>query len=50
MCFGYGAITHFGWPFQNHSPTQQLGNSVNPLVRVLSGPTTPRQQRHQAWH
>jgi hypothetical protein len=28
VCFGYGAVTHSGRPFQSRSPTQQLGNSV----------------------
>ncbi len=32
MCFEYGAITHYGRPFQNRSSTQQLGNSVIDLV------------------
>jgi hypothetical protein len=50
VCFGYGAVTHYGRSFQDHSPTQQLGNSVEGLVPFRSGPTTPRQQRHQAWH
>ena len=48
--FEYGAITHYGRPFQSRSPTQQLGNSVRGLVPSLFGPTTPRLQRHQAWH
>jgi hypothetical protein len=48
--FGYGAITLCGRPFQSRSPTQQLGNSVRRLMPPLSNPTTPRQQRHQAWH
>ena len=28
MCFVYGAVTHYGRPFQSRSTTQQLGNSV----------------------
>ena len=35
MRFGYGAVTHYGRPFQNRSPTQQLGNSVSGLVPTL---------------
>ncbi len=50
VCFGYGAVTHSGRPFQSRSPTQQLGNSVVDLVPYLFDPTTPKQQRHQAWH
>ena len=50
MRFGYGAVTHSGQTFLICSPTQQLGNSVVPLVRYLLDPTTPEQQRHQAWH
>ena len=46
--FGYGAVTLCGAPFQNASPTQQLGNSVMGLVPRLSVPTTPHRQRHQA--
>ena len=38
MCFEYGAITHYGRPFQNRSPTQQLGNSVTDLVLGLMVP------------
>ena len=48
MCFVYGALTHYGATFQNASTTQQLGNSVEDLVLLLSGPATPRWQRHQA--
>jgi hypothetical protein len=48
VCFGYGAVTHSGRPFQSRSPTQQLGNSVAGLVPCLFDPTTPRLQRHQA--
>ena len=50
VCFGYGAVTHSGRTFQVRSPTQQLGNSVEGLVPLLFDPTTPRLQRHQAWH
>ena len=38
MCFGYGAVTHYGRPFQNRSPTQQLGNSVIDLMLDLMVP------------
>ena len=38
MRFGYRAITHYGRPFQNRSPTQQLGNSVIDLVLDLMVP------------
>ena len=48
MRFVYGALTHCGAPFQNASTTQQLCNSVKDLVPLLSGPTTPNWQRHQA--
>jgi hypothetical protein len=44
----YGAITHCGALFQSASTTHQLGNSVQVLVRLLSSPTTPKWQRHQA--
>ena len=48
MRFTYGAITLCGGTFQNPSATQQLCNSVERLVTLLSGPTTPYRQRHQA--
>ncbi len=38
MRFGYGAVTHYGRPFQNRSPTQQLGNSVIHQVLDLMVP------------
>ena len=38
MCFEYGAITHYGRPFQNRSSTQQLGNSVIDQVLDLMVP------------
>jgi hypothetical protein len=38
VCFEYGAITHYGRPFQNRSSTQQLGNSVIDLVFNLMVP------------
>ena len=48
MRLTYGAITLYGGTFQNPSTTQQLCNSVESLVTLLSGPTTPYRQRHQA--
>jgi hypothetical protein len=36
--FAYGAVTHYGRPFQNRSATQQLGNSVIDLVLDLMVP------------
>ena len=44
----YGAITHYGAPFQNASTRHQIGNFVTGLVPCPSGPTTPNWQRHQA--
>jgi hypothetical protein len=44
----YGAVTLFGASFLNASTTHQLGNSVKALVLLLSSPTTPDWQRHQA--
>jgi hypothetical protein len=38
VCFEYGAITHYGRPFQNRSSTQQLGNSVIDQVLDLMVP------------
>ena len=48
MRFVYGAITLCGGTSLNPSTTQQLCNSVERLVTLLSGPTTPYRQRHQA--
>ena len=48
MPFVYGALTLFGAPFQNASTRHQVGNSVKGLVPLLSAPTTPNRQRHQA--
>ena len=48
MRFVYGALTRCGVLFQNSSTTQQFGNSVQGLVPLLSSPTTPDWQRHQA--
>ena len=44
----YGALTHWGAPFQNASTTHQICNSVKGLVPLPSSPTTPDWQRHQA--
>ena len=38
MRFEYGAVTHYGRPFQNRSSTQQLGNSVIDLMLDLMVP------------
>ena len=38
MRFKYGALTHYGRPFQNRSSTQQFGNSVLTQVRQLAIP------------
>ena len=38
MRFEYGAVTHYGRPFQNRSSTQQLGNSVIDLMLNLMVP------------
>jgi hypothetical protein len=48
MRFTYGALTLCGGTFQNPSATQQLCNSVESLVTLPFGPTTPHRQRHQA--
>ena len=48
VSFAYGAITLCGATFQNASARHQLCNSVESLVPLLSGPTTPNWQRHQA--
>ena len=46
--FAYGAVTRCGATFQNASAMYQICNSVKDLVPLLSGPTTPNWQRHQA--
>jgi hypothetical protein len=48
MSFAYGAITLYGATFQNASARHEICNSVQDLVLLLSGPTTPGWQRHQA--
>ena len=50
MLFVYGALTRYGASFQYASTKQQLCNSVKDLVPLHPRPTTPIQQRHQAWH
>ena len=47
--FGYGTVTHSGRPFPESFSYAALvlrdtSDAVSP------GPTTPHQQRHQAWH
>ena len=44
----YGTLTHCGATFQDASTTSTLCNSVENLMLLLSGPTTPNRQRHQA--
>ena len=44
----YGAITRYGVAFQHTSTTHQIGNSGKGLMPLLSCPTTPDWQRHQA--
>jgi hypothetical protein len=48
--FVYGAVTLCGPPFQNGSTICCICNSVEDLVLLLPVPTTPRWQRHQAFH
>jgi hypothetical protein len=44
----YRALTCCGATFQNASTTSTLCNSVENLMLLLLGPTTPYRQRHQA--
>jgi hypothetical protein len=46
--FAYRALTCCGATFQNASTRQQICNSVEGLAPLLSVPTTPTWQRHQA--
>jgi hypothetical protein len=46
--FVYRALTCCGATFQNASTRQQICNSVKGLAPLLSVPTTPNWQRHQA--
>ena len=48
MRFVYGAVTPFGAPFQNASPSDELCNSLRLLPKSPVGPTTPVQHRRQA--
>ena len=48
ISFAYGALTLYGATFQNASARHQFCNSVESLVPLPSGPTTPDRQRHQA--
>ena len=48
MRFAYRAVTSYGASFQDASATHRICNSVKGLVPLLSGPTTPNWQRHQA--
>ena len=50
MDFAYGAVTHYGTPFQSVSTIHSLCNSVEDLTLLLSVPTTPVWQRRQAFH
>ena len=44
----YGAITLYGATFQNASAMHRICNSLQDLVLLQLGPTTPDWQRHQA--
>ena len=44
----YGAITLYGATFQIASAMHRICNSLQDLVLLQSGPTTPDWQRHQA--
>src|SRR3954447_25266196 len=48
MSFVYGALTLYGATFQIASTRHEICNSVQDLVPLLSSPTTPGWQRHQA--
>ena len=45
IAFAYGAITHYGGPFQAASASEPICNSLRKSQLPLSGPTTPRLQR-----
>ncbi len=45
----YGTVTLFGAAFLTASTTRRISHSVKDLVLLLSGPTTPNWQRHQAF-
>jgi hypothetical protein len=46
--FVYGAVTHCGSTFLNDSTSCWIGNSVEDLELLLTGPTTPDWQRLKA--
>jgi hypothetical protein len=48
LAFAYGAVTRYGWPFQYHSASKQIGNSLGPLQRPCRALTTPAPQRLQS--
>jgi hypothetical protein len=45
IAFAYGAVTHFGRPFQAASANEPICNSLQESQLPLDGPTTPRLQR-----
>ena len=45
IAFAYGAITHYGGPFQAASASEPICNSLRESQLPLNGPTTPRLQR-----
>ena len=45
ITFAYGAITHYGGPFQAASANEPICNSLRKSQLPLNGPTTPRLQR-----
>ena len=45
IAFAYGAVTHFGGPFQAASANEPICNSLRKSQLPLNGPTTPRLQR-----
>jgi hypothetical protein len=45
IAFAYGAITHYGGPFQAASASEPICNSLRKSQLPLNGPTTPRLQR-----
>jgi hypothetical protein len=46
--FAYGALTHYGPPFQHGSTTHRISHSATGPVTHPSAPTTPNRQRHRA--
>ena len=47
--FAYGAVTHFGGPFQAASARDELVDSLGAPYSSLACPTTPTQQRARAY-